>query len=76
MPSVKVSIVHKLSGEIVAIGQSHASVEGAELEAIAIPGSDESVITADVDESSISEMYRTHIVAGQELRAREDLGGD
>ena len=71
MSSVNVSIVHKLTGEIVAIGHSHASVDGVELEGIAIAGSDEAVITANVDEESISEMYRTHIVAGQELRARE-----
>jgi hypothetical protein len=71
MGSVRVSIVHKLSGEIVAISQTTASIEGRTLEAIAIPGPHESVITTEIDENDIMTLYRTHIVAGDQLRARE-----
>jgi hypothetical protein len=71
MGAVKVSIVHKLSGEIVAVSHATASIDGMELEGIAIPGSDESVITADIEEDDLMELYRTHIVMGQELRAKD-----
>jgi hypothetical protein len=71
MGSVKVSVVHKLTGEIVAISHSTASIEGVALEGIAIAGPDETVITTEIEEDDIADLYRTHIVVDQELRARD-----
>ena len=54
MGIVKVSILHKLTGEIVAISQNTASLDGRTLEGIAMAGQDESVITTEVDEEEIA----------------------
>jgi hypothetical protein len=76
MGSLKVSVVHKLTGEIVAVSQTTASVEGRTLEGIAIAGPDESVITTEIDEDDIAKLYRTHLVVGQELRVRDSSTGE
>jgi hypothetical protein len=71
MGSVKVSVVHKLTGEIVAVSQSTASIEGMTLEGIAIGGPDESVITTEIEEDKIADLFRTHIVVNQKLHVRD-----
>jgi hypothetical protein len=72
MARKKVAVVHKMSGEIVAVAPTTASAEGVELEGIAIGGDDEAVITTEVDDDDIADLFRTHVVVGQELRARGD----
>ncbi len=69
MAKVRVSIVHKVTGEIVAVSTPAASVEGMELKAITIGGPEESVIEAEVEEKDLASLLTTHIVDGQQLRA-------
>lgn len=71
MAKVPVSVVHKLTGEIVAISHSQASVNGETLHGVAIGGPDESVITTEIEESELASMLTTHIVVDQSLRARD-----
>jgi hypothetical protein len=69
MAKVKVSVVHKLTGEIVAVSTSTASIEGLSLTAIALSGPDESVIETEVEENDLASLLTSHIVEGQQLRA-------
>lgn len=71
MAKVPVSIVHKVTGEIVAVGTSTASIGGATLKGITIGGPDELVIDAEVEEKDLASLLATHIVEGQKLRARD-----
>jgi hypothetical protein len=71
MAKVPVSIVHKVTGEIVAVSTSTASIGGVALKGIAIGGPDELVIDAEVEEKDLAALLTTHIVEGRELRARD-----
>jgi hypothetical protein len=71
MARAKMAVVHKLSGEIVAIGPTTASVGDMELEGIPISGDDEALIVTEVDDDNVLDLLRTHVVVGQELRPRE-----
>jgi predicted regulator of Ras-like GTPase activity (Roadblock/LC7/MglB family) len=71
MARIKMAIVHKLSGEVVAAGPATASVGGMELEGIAISGEDEAVLVTEVDDDDVLDLFRTHVVVGDELRRKE-----
>jgi hypothetical protein len=71
MAKVQVSIVHKITGEIVAVSTSAVSIGGATLKGITIGGPDELVIDAEVEEKDLASLLATHIVEGQKLRARD-----
>ena len=71
MARTKMAVVHKLSGEIVAVGPTTTSVGGMELEGIAISGDGEAVIVTEVDDEDVLDLFSTHIVVDQELRPRE-----
>jgi len=71
MAKIPVSVVHKVTGEIVAVSTSTASIGGATLRGITIGGPDELVIDAEVEEKDLASLLTTHIVEGRELRARD-----
>ena len=71
MAKVPVSIVHKVTGEIVAVSTSTASIGGAALKGITFGGPDELVIDAEVEEKDLASLLTTHIVEEGQLRARD-----
>ncbi|SEH01063.1 hypothetical protein SAMN05444920_118252 [Nonomuraea solani] len=71
MARTKMAVVHKLSGEIVAVGPTSATVGGVDLEGIAIGGHDEAILVTEVEEDDVLGLFKTHVVVGQELRPRD-----